>query len=153
MNGEIMIDQGFNVKKVIGRAKINRSQLVTTRAKMSFTYKAYVEEVIDGDTLWALVDLGLGNYISQKLRLRAIDCPELKTPAGKRAKKFVQKALQMSSIKNPASRIKKIGPIIICSSKSDKYDRYLADIYYGKDEIFLNQQLLDEGFARVWVDS
>ena len=55
-------------------------------------------------------------------------------PAGKRAKAFVEKAL------------KGVEYIIVRSSKSDKYDRYL-DIFYGKEEMFLNQELLDNNLA------
>ena len=41
--------------------------------------------------------------------------------------------------------MKGLDHIIISSSKSDKYDRYLADIL--KNEHYLNQELLDEGLA------
>ena len=34
------------------------------------------------------------------------------------------------------------------STRSDKYGRYLADIFYGKDT-YLNQRLLDEGHAQL----
>jgi endonuclease YncB( thermonuclease family) len=112
------------------------------------------------------IDLGSGLMTRQKLRLRGIDTPELNTKAGQRAKQFVQ------------SQLKAGGQITIKSSKSDKYDRYLADVVYqssgrfrervsfprkresvnldprfhGDDSwsagmIYLNQLLLDKGFA------
>jgi micrococcal nuclease len=139
-SGEIVIDCGFNVWEKVRKSDLNASQMVDSRDKMSFTYQAYVEEVIDGDTLWAVIDLGLNGYTRQKLRLRGIDCPEISTAAGKRAKRFVEKALKPSPW------------IIINTHKdaTDKYDRYLADIFYGKEETFLNQELLDEGLAGVY---
>ena len=167
---EILLDLGFNVWTIAGRADLQAGQVVDTRAKMSFTYRAYVEEIIDGDTLWAVIDLGTSNvrlteehqgrderksvhvdapgvqrrgsniYTRQKLRLRGLDCPEFNTPLGKKAKAFVEKA------------INGLEYIIIRSSKSDKYDRYLADIFYGKEEKFLNQELLDAGLAVGYKD-
>ncbi len=50
--------------------------------------------------------------------------------------------------------------IVIRTHKYDKYARYLADVFYlpgvkqakriNAKGIFLNQQLLDKGLARVW---
>ena len=133
--GSVLLDCGFNVWKAVSRKEFKAGQIVRTRAKMSFTYRAYVEEIIDGDTFWVEIDLGFDSYTRQKLRLRGIDCPELNTAAGKRAKAFVAKAFEGLEY------------IVIRSSKSDKYDRYLADVFYGKDETFINQQLIDEGLA------
>jgi len=36
-------------------------------------------------------------------------------------------------------------PVLIKTSKSDKYDRYLADVFVNK--IYVNQKLVDEGYA------
>src|SRR3989338_3906016 len=86
-----------------------------------FTYKAFVERVVDADTLIVKIDLGFENRIRQYLRLRGINAPELS----------------------------KVPYVILTSSRSDKYDRYLADVYYGEgeQEKYLNQVLLDEGLA------
>ena len=113
-----------------------------------FTYVACVQKIIDGDTLWTLIDCGFGRLIRQKLRLRGIDCPELSTKEGQRAKRFVQeglKGLDFIVIKTYKDRV-------------DKYDRYLVDLFYLRDEkdpqkvleegTFLNQELLDKGLAR-----
>jgi hypothetical protein len=103
-----------------------------------YTYQATVEKVVDGDTLRVVVDLGFNTRTRQYLRLRGIDCPEMDTPEGKQAADFVR------------SRIKTADQIVLTSSKSDKYDRYLADIYFtdpNGQEIFLNNLLLQEGLA------
>ncbi len=136
--GKVLIDCGFNVWTQIKRGAYTKRTLVKTRKEMTFTYKAYVEKVIDGDTLWVTIDLGFNMWTRQKLRFRGIDAPEIDTPEGKRTKRFVQRAF------------KGLEYIIICSSKSDKYDRYLADVFYGNKEIFLNQELLNKGLATVW---
>ncbi len=102
-----------------------------------FTFQAPVERVVDGDTLIVNVDLGFDTGVRQYLRLRGINCPELDTPEGKRAKAFVEKELG------------KARRIILTSSRSDKYDRYLADVFIESTngERYLNQALLDEGLA------
>lgn len=101
-----------------------------------YTYHAQIERVVDGDTLLAVIDLGFQTRIRHYLRLRGLDAPELDTADGKKAKTFVERALA------------KVGHVLITSSRSDKYARYLADVYYGKqDGEYLNQRLLDEGLA------
>ena len=124
----------------------------TAATAQCYTYKVQLIKVIDGDTLWALIDPGLGTLIVQKLRLRGIDCPEIDTPEGKRAKRFVQR------------RLKGFEWFIVKTWKdtTDKYDRYLADIFYAPNERdpqksalegrFLNQELLDAGLAEIWKD-
>lgn len=139
-----------------------------------FTYKAAVEKVIDGDTLLVSLDFGCPMSVSWKLRLRGIDCPEIDTEEGKRAKRFVE------------SRLKGCDFIIVKTYKdrTDKFDRYLADVFYApqlpqsreaastprapggragvtsdfsdpaivvREGTYLNQELLNERLAREYV--
>ena len=151
--GFAFIDLGFNIthrvawkgKKLTAGSiiKSNRTSTLTayslrltanTPAAL-YTYRASVISIIDADTMWVNIDLGFNTYVRQKVRLRGIDAPELAQNEGRRAKSFVEKAL------------KGLEYILIRTSTSDKYDRYLADVFYGKEEAYLNQQLLDEGLA------
>lgn len=91
-------------------------------AKDLFTYRAYVEKVVDGDTLKVRLDLGFDSWCRQVLRLRGLDCPEIDTKEGAAAKAFVQSYLKEASV------------IIARSSRSDKYDRYLADVFIPHPE-------------------
>jgi len=101
-----------------------------------FTYKAFIERVVDSDTLIVKIDLGFETRIREYLRLRGIDAPETDTAEGKRAREFVVKELA------------KVDHVILTSTRSDKYGRYLADVFYGpEDGVHLNQKLLDEGLA------
>ena len=159
------IDLGFNIWETIPK-----KQLSTSRFKLatvsSYTYAATVEKVIDGDTVWVEIDCGFDTLVREKLRLRGIDAPELGTPEGEKAKRFVKRALP------PGTQI------LIVTSKSDKYDRYLADVWYKRDKgqgardkgcsvrspsgldalcahihtngVYLNQELLNNGLAAVW---
>jgi endonuclease YncB( thermonuclease family) len=111
-------------------------------AKDLYTYAAYVEKVIDGDTLKVRLDLGFNVWVRQVLRLRGLDCPELGTAAGNEAKAFVRFYL------------KEAQQIIVRSSRSDKYDRYLADIFIPQSakpdsvrDIYLNNLLLEKRHA------
>jgi len=103
-----------------------------------YTYRASVVRVLDGDTIEVVVDLGFGVRSVQTLRLRGIDCPELVSREGMEAKEFVKKLLTPSS------------QVIIKTVKSDKYDRYLADVFIaGKEgqQTCLNNLLLEKGHA------
>ena len=62
----------------------------------------------------------------------------MSTKAGEEAKSFVQ------------SFLKEADTITIYTSRSDKYDRYLADIFVQGEsgEVFVNNLLLEKGHAR-----
>lgn len=108
-----------------------------------FTYPATVLKVVDGDTLWVKIYLRPGHWVKQKLRLRDLDCPELFTPDGKAARRFTESLLARATA------------VTICTTKPDKYDRYLADVFLttGAGDVFLNNVLLENGHAvvkRAW---
>ena len=113
-----------------------------------YLYAGKVERVVDGDTLVIHVDLGFDVWISKRIRLRGIDCPELSTPEGQRAKEFVQEQLK------GCERV-----IIQTFKRIDIYGRYVCDLFYLAGETdkefiaskgnFLNQRLLDEGLAKL----
>lgn len=131
-----------------------------------YTYAAQVVKVIDGDTLNVEAKQTETSWIRKKLRLRRINCPEIDTPEGKRAKDFVVKAL------------KDCPWIVIKTYSTDIHDRYLVDVFYlpaslasaealgkagpaggpGCDDSakialegrLLNQELLDAGLAELW---
>jgi micrococcal nuclease len=105
-----------------------------------YTYNGRVTRVLDGDTIEAVIDLGFGVTTAQVLRLRGVDCPELVTKDGKEAKAFTGSVLE-NGIK---------GSLLIKTSKSDKYDRYLADIHIANkngDVQYLNGLLIEKGLA------
>jgi endonuclease YncB( thermonuclease family) len=117
-----------------------------SRRPKLFTYRATVTQIIDGDTVWAEIDCGFGVWTRQKLRLRGIDAPELETAAGWRARSFINEVL------------KPVDEVVVTTSRADKYDRYLADLYYlagaaAPERVLaegrcLNQELLVRGLAQ-----
>lgn len=118
--------------------RVIRNSPGSTRAiESGYTYRVTVLDVTDADTIWLLVELGFGISTKQHVRLRGIDAPEITTRDGQIAKRFIEREL------------KKASSITITSTKSDKYDRYLADVFYVKKgkEFFLNNELLKRGLA------
>ena len=112
-----------------------------------YTYGAQVLRVIDGDTVWVEINCGFGVSIEEKLRLRGIDTPEIASAEGVVARLFA------------AERLKVGATIALTTSRSDLYDRYVADVFYlpeaadgdaatalaeGRD---LNRELIEEGLA------
>ncbi len=161
---EALIDYGFGVLRPFSGNEtkgLNDGDLIEREAgryvatdiadQLRYTYKAYVERVVDGDTLLVLIEGGGGNLVRDRLRLRGIDCPELDTEEGKRAKRFVEQKLGAC-------------PFIVIRTYKERKDlhaRYLADVFYLPDRtdaakvaaegIFLNQELLDERLAVAYL--
>jgi endonuclease YncB( thermonuclease family) len=98
--------------------------------------------------------LGFGIFVREKLRLRGINTPEISTPAGQKAKKYVESLLPAGS------------PLILKSHQTDNYGRFVADVFFGPAAparrsvsapksltlsadglTYLNQKLLDESHA------
>jgi len=138
--GGVVVDCGFNIWR-----KVKRSQIQGI-GKASYTYPAQVESVVDGDTIWAIIDCGFDTFIREKLRLHRIDTPELDTAPGEKARRYVRRVLKASP------------RIVVRIHSYDKYARYLADIFYlpgeisyeriRSDGLYLNQELLDKGLAQ-----
>lgn len=104
-----------------------------------YTYAAEVLKVVDGDTLTVKVYLRGRQWMKQKLRLRDLDCPELSTSEGKAAKRFID------------GLVARAQAVTICTTRPDKYDRYLADVFLAlpDGEVYLNNELLARGHAAI----
>jgi len=155
----ILIDCGFNIYKESQIKKFKGAFVQSVKtgdsykliksnatAKHLYTYKAYVKKIIDGDTLWVVIDCGFRVWVRQKIRLRGINAPGITTKKGVESYKFVSREFRGLPF------------VVIKTHGRDKYDRYLTDIFYLKGEenpskvldkgIFLNQRLLDEKLAQ-----
>ena len=155
--GELLLDLGFKHRLEMGLFKPTRfsegtivtgdgSSLSLTKAEGAnddslYTYKALVETVVDGDTFKLNFLPGFGNRKGETIRLNHIDCPELDTPEGKAAKRFVERELAGCGFLTVKS----------VRTRKEKWGRYLADVFYarwGKGPlVYLNQLLLDKGHA------
>lgn len=138
---EFVLSVKSGEKISLKKSKLNPSQL--------HTYKAYLNRVIDGDTLHVVLDLGFKIQHKEILRLAKINAPEADSFEGKKSTEALKKILQ------------DVPFLVIKTNKTDIYGRYVADVFLGKkgetnaqkiaDEgIYLNQALLDAGVAEVF---
>lgn len=161
----LMVDCGFQIFKEMAFKKIGplksgdivsckktadgfQVRRAETPASQLYVYKALVERVVDGDTLLCMVDAGFSNWTRQRLRLRNINAPEINTPRGQKAKAFVQESLTHCEF------------VIVKTYKTDKYDRYIADVFYlngvkypdvvAEEGRLLNQDLVDNHLAALY---
>lgn len=103
-----------------------------------YEYSARLRRVIDGDTVSLDIDLGFGIWqMDETVRLLGINCPEMKTEAGKVARDFTLHWLEERAAK----------PLRIQTTrdKREKYGRMLGTIYV--DSECLNSWLVISGNA------
>ena len=113
--------------------------LARNATEADLSYNAEILRVVDGDTLWLKIWLKKSHWLKEKVRLRGLDCPELDTPEGRAAKRFVEGVVNRAA------------SVTITTTKPDKWDRYLSDIFLRQEdgeELFLNNLLLANGHAR-----
>jgi len=100
-----------------------------------YSYKAKVQNVVDGDTIDISIDLGFDIWHNIRVRLTGIDTPEKWYDYGKVVKKYVMAKLENQEV-------------TIATEKADKYGRYLVDVYL-KDELeTFNMHLVKVGMAK-----
>ena len=116
--------------------------------------------MLDGDTLDLEFDVGFKAKHEHRVRFRGIDCPEIGTPQGRKAKTFVEKELNKCVVKKPLFKGSRANrPLVaIKTFKCGMYGRYIVDVYYLSGEKnaeviaekgkLLNQVLIDKGLAR-----
>ena len=113
------------------------------------TYKAYLDRVVDGDTIRVTIDLGFKTFHNEIIRLKGIDSAEIDSEAGKESARALTQILD------------KIPFLVVKTVKVDIYGRYVADVFFSdKNEIdaqkvadegiYLNQLLLDRGLVKIW---
>ena len=44
---------------------------------VKWEYRAVIDRIVDGDTLYAYIDQGLNNYAYESIRLQDVNAPEL----------------------------------------------------------------------------
>jgi len=105
-----------------------------------YEYKAVVTKVYDGDTITVNIELGFGIFFNkQKLRLAYIDAPEVR--GEEREQGLVSRDRVRELIMGKEIKIKTY------KDSKGKYGRWIAEVFYGDDEVNLNEQLINEGLA------
>lgn len=104
-------------------------------------YSAQIIAVIDADTFKLDVDLGFRLHARHTFRLARCNAPELLSLEGMQARMFVVALLEKATA------------IKIHSSRSEKYGRWLCELFFQQTEqpgkwLNLNSLLLEQGYAR-----
>jgi len=103
-----------------------------------------VTNVVDGDTIDVIIDLGFDILFSSRVRLAGIDTPESRTTdkaekvLGLEAKEYLKKSLKDAK------------SVIIKTEKmdsSEKYGRILGWVYINGDTVSLNDMMINHGYA------
>ena len=107
--------------------------LVIPSISFADQYHAKVIKVVDGDTIWVKSD---NKHI--KIRLSYIDAPELKQVYGIRSKNFLSELILDKEVE-------------VSTSKKDRYNRHLGEIYIHNDNesVFVNAKMVKSGNA--WI--
>jgi len=145
--GQVLIDCGFNVFRAVPKS----AKGFRIAIKPSYTYPAIVERVVDGDTVWCLIDVGFDTVLRLKLRFHGLNAAELTSVSGAEAYDYVARLLPPGAA------------IVIRSYASDAFGRFLADIFCPEQPVtkptpktydqiiskgmFLNQDLLARRLA------
>jgi micrococcal nuclease len=107
-------------------------------------YVRKVENVVDGDTIDVLIDLGFDILFQSRVRLAGIDTPESRT------KDLKEKALGLESKEYLKKALKDAKSVVIKTEKmdsSEKYGRILGWVYINGDTESLNDMMINDGYA------
>ena len=107
-------------------------------------YVRKVENVVDGDTIDVLIDLGFDILFASRVRLAGIDTPESRT------KDLAEKALGLEAKEYLKKQLKDSKSVVIKTEKmnsSEKYGRILGWIYVDGNTISVNDQMIEDGYA------
>jgi len=107
-----------------------------------YQYRATCLAVVDGDTVDLEIDLGLEIRHRIRVRLYGIDTPELhSTVASERAAAQKARVFVIDAIFGR--------PLIVetIKDRTEKYGRYLANVFVEGVEKSVNAQLLEAGLA------
>jgi micrococcal nuclease len=110
-------------------------------------YEYFVKEVknvVDGDTIDVIIDLGFDILFASRVRLAGIDTPESRTTDK------AEKVLGLESKEYLKKHLKDSKSVVIKTEKmnsSEKYGRILGWIYVNGDTESLNDKMINDGYA------
>jgi len=107
-----------------------------------------INRVLDGDTIDVTIDLGFDLYKKERVRVAGVDTPEKRTrdleekELGKDATNWLKEKLEgtLAGDDELSVRTELVGG-------TGKYGRLLGWLYIGDDNVSLNEQMIEEGYA------
>jgi micrococcal nuclease len=107
-----------------------------------YRYKGYVTRVVDGDTVDAILDVGFGIAVSQRLRIDDFDAPESWRPRNEAEKEHGEAA------KVRAKELLEGEEVLFTTSKAiGIYGRYGASIQLADGRLF-KDIMISEGLVK-----
>lgn len=100
----------------------------------SYRYRAFLDRVVDGDTVDLHVDIGFRAMMHLRIRMAGIDAPERYNEGGIEAMAWLTGRLLNENL-------------VLVSQKGDKYGRWLGLIYVGDEDVSVNAQMIEAGQA------
>lgn len=107
-------------------------------------YVRKVENVVDGDTIDVLIDLGFDILFASRVRLAGIDTPESRTSDK------AEKVLGLEAKEYLKKHLKDAKSVVIKTEKmdsSEKYGRILGWVYVDGNTVSLNDTMINDGYA------
>lgn len=100
-----------------------------------YTFQAICTNVVDGDTIDILLDLGFKTTAERRVRLLNVDTPERGQVNYKEATDFTKSCVEGKRI-------------YVQTYKSDVFGRYLANVWYENGQRSLNDDLRNAGLLK-----
>lgn len=103
-----------------------------------------VKNVVDGDTIDVVIDLGFDIMFASRVRLAGIDTPESRTTDK------AEKALGLEAKEYLKKHLKDAKSVVIRTEKmdsSEKYGRILGWVYVNGESESLNNKMINDGYA------
>jgi len=110
-------------------------------------YEYFVKEVknvVDGDTIDVIIDLGFDILFASRVRLAGIDTPESRTTDK------AEKALGLEAKEYLKKHLKDAKSVVIRTEKmdsSEKYGRILGWVYINGESESVNNKMINDGYA------
>jgi micrococcal nuclease len=110
-----------------------------------------IDKVLDGDTIDVTIDLGFDLYKKERVRIAGVDTPEKRTrnleekELGIDATNWLKKELEdvLAGDDELIVRTELVGG-------TGKYGRLLGWLYVGDEQVSLNEQMIEQGYAHAY---
>ena len=110
-----------------------------------------INRVVDGDTIDVTIDLGFDLYKKERVRVAGVDTPEKRTrnleekELGIDATNWLKKELDGAIAGDDELTVR-----TELDGGVGKYGRLLGWLYIGDDDVSLNEQMINEGYAHAY---
>ena len=109
-----------------------------------YEYKVKATDVIDGDTIDVVIDLGFDIFTNRRVRLAGIDTPESRT-TDLNEKKFGMEAKEY--LKHLLGNASNVVIKTLATDVNEKYGRVLGQVYINSSTMSVNDLLVSHGYA------